>query len=52
LSHEKKSEQLIQAATHDPLTGLLNRRGMQLAIERWQQAQRNMQKCARRSFQI
>lgn len=38
LSHEKKSEQLIQAATHDPLTGLLNRRGMQLAIERWQQA--------------
>jgi len=40
LSHEKKSEQLIQAATHDPLTGLLNRRGMQLAIERWQQAAR------------
>ena len=40
LSHEKKSEQLIQAATHDPLTGLLNRRGMQLAIERWQQAVR------------
>ncbi len=41
LSHEKKSELLIQAATHDPLTNLLNRRGMQLEIERWQQAAPN-----------